>query len=118
MDAVLLCITCPSHRGGDASGHRAPARRQDASLEPDKDVWEPDEVMRHHRTDRIFMGRGLPKIALGIPDGANRSVSEAQREMLLVDKVAPYQRRVKWFAEGVFGPSSAGGRTTCSMPTV
>lgn len=45
------------------------------------------------------MSLGIPRIALGIPDGSNRSVSEVQREMLLADKVAPYQRRVKWFAE-------------------
>lgn len=64
-----------------------------------KDAWEPDELTRQHLTDRIFMGLGIPRIALGIPDGANRSVSEVQREMLLADKVAPYQRRVKWFAE-------------------
>lgn len=45
------------------------------------------------------MGLGIPRIALGIPDGSNRSASEVQREMLLADKVAPYQRRVKWCAE-------------------
>lgn len=68
-----------------------------------KDAWEPDELTRQHLTDRIFMGLGIPRIALGIPDGSNRSVSEVQREMLLADKVAPYQRRVKWFAEELLG---------------
>lgn len=72
-----------------------------------KDVLEPDALMKEHLTDRIFMGLGVPKIALGIPDGSNRSVSEVQRELLLADKVAPYQRQVKQFAEtlyaGLFG---------------
>jgi hypothetical protein len=53
-------------------------------------------------TDRIFLGLGVPKVALGIPDGANRSVSEVQRELLLADKVAPYQRQVKGFAECLY----------------
>ena len=46
------------------------------------------------------MALGIPRIPLGIPDGSNRSVSEVQREMLLADQVAPYQRRVKWFRGG------------------
>lgn len=67
-----------------------------------KDLLQPDALMKEHLTDRIFMGLGVPKIALGIPDGANRSVSEVQRELLLADKVAPYQRQVKQFAEGLY----------------
>lgn len=67
-----------------------------------KDAFQPDELMRAHLTDRIFMGLGIPKVALGIPDGSNRSVSEVQREMMLADKVAPYQRQVKAFAEGLY----------------
>lgn len=68
-----------------------------------KDLLEPDQLMREHLTDRIFMGLGVPKVALGLPDGANRSVGEVQREMLLADKVAPYQRQVKQFAETLYG---------------
>ncbi|MCA1813091.1 MAG: phage portal protein, partial [Halobacteriales archaeon] len=67
------------------------------------DAFEPDQLMREHLTDRIFLGLGVPKIALGLPDGSNRSVSEVQRAMLLADKVAPYQRQVKEFAEKLYG---------------
>jgi hypothetical protein len=67
-----------------------------------KDALQPDELMRAHLTDRIFLGLGVPKVALGIPDGSNTSVSQVQREMLLADKVAPYQRQVKEFAEGLY----------------
>jgi hypothetical protein len=68
-----------------------------------KDALQPDALMKEQLTDRIFMGLGVPKIALGIPDGANRSVSEVQRELLLADKVAPYQRQVKQFTECLYG---------------
>lgn len=64
-------------------------------------AFQPDDLMKQHLTDRIFMGLGIPKIALGIPDGSNRAVSNVQRDLLLADKVAPYQRRVKWFAENL-----------------
>ncbi|HEV8359717.1 MAG TPA: hypothetical protein VGR28_04595, partial [Candidatus Thermoplasmatota archaeon] len=40
-----------------------------------KDALQPDELMRSHLMDRIFMGLGVPKVALGIPDGSHRSVS-------------------------------------------
>ncbi|MCA1814428.1 MAG: hypothetical protein LC624_10835, partial [Halobacteriales archaeon] len=68
-----------------------------------RDVLQPDEATREHLTDRILMGLGVTKIALGLPDGSNRSVSEVQRAMLLADKVAPYQRQVKAFAERLYG---------------
>jgi hypothetical protein len=71
-------------------------------LNAGKDALQPDEMLRAHLTDRIFMGLGVPKIALGIPDGTQRSVSEVQRAMLLEDKVAPYQRQVKEFAESLY----------------
>jgi hypothetical protein len=71
-------------------------------LNAGKDALQPDELLRAHLTDRIFMGLGVPKIALGIPDGTQRSVSEVQRAMLLEDKVAPYQRQVKEFAERLY----------------
>lgn len=61
-----------------------------------------DALMRDHFTDRIFMGLGIPKIALGIPDGSNRSVSETQRKLLLAEKVVPYQRQVRQFARGLY----------------
>jgi portal protein len=67
------------------------------------DALEPDALMREHLTERIFLGLGVPKVALGIPDGSNKSVSEVQREMLLADKVAPYQRQVKQFVETMYG---------------
>lgn len=60
---------------------------------------EIDDLMKEHLTDRIFLGLGIPKIALGLPDGSNRSTSQVQRELLLQNKVAPYQRQVKQFTE-------------------
>lgn len=61
-----------------------------------------DELMKAHFTDRIFMGLGIPKLALGIPDGSNRSTSETQRKLLLAQKVAPYQRQVRQFAQALY----------------
>lgn len=67
-----------------------------------KDVLQPDALMREHLTDRIFLGLGVPKVALGIPDGSHRTVSEVQREILLTGRVEPYQNQVKQFAEGLY----------------
>ncbi len=58
-----------------------------------------DDLMKDHLTERIFLGLGIPKIALGLPDGSNRSTSQTQRELLLRNKVAPYQRQVTQFTQ-------------------
>ncbi len=60
-----------------------------------------DELMRRHFVDRIFMGLGIPKIALGVPDDANRATSDTQRKLLLAQKVQPYQRKVQRFLQNV-----------------
>jgi hypothetical protein len=63
------------------------------------DQVDVDELMRRHFVDRIFMGLGIPEIALGVPDDANRSTSDTQRKLLLAQKIQPYQRKVQRFLE-------------------
>jgi len=60
-----------------------------------------DELMRQHFVDRIFMGLGIPKIALGVPHDANRATSDTQRKLLLAQKVQPYQRQVQTFFQNL-----------------
>jgi hypothetical protein len=47
------------------------------------DQVDVDELMSHQFVDRIFIGLDIPKVALGLPDGSNRSTSRTQRRLLL-----------------------------------
>jgi len=67
-----------------------------------EDQVDVDGLMSHQFIDRIFIGLGIPKVALGLPQDANRATSRTQRRLLLEQKVKPYQRQIRDFARDLY----------------